>query len=267
MVQRIGAEGLKKLQMSGFDIHTIGCLLALAEIAPASDAFRKKVLECRSKQRSRRWFLNAVIEYGSGTNVVIDQLLHTRAGENILSLIIALLSVLDEGAVEVLGGIFNLLKTPFDHTPGISQLQEVRSTCVPLSRMMDFKDRVARTHEMILTRAFNRKRRFQYREALPDSDTMARLVILLKDIVTETAAGTKLVYYGITGASWVIEYSKEVLGLDVCFLDEGGDVHPIKGDYNTASVVVTPTAATAQQTEVLRPLASPKDILMSSERK
>jgi hypothetical protein len=40
LVARLGAEGLKKLQLSGLDIHTVGCLLALGEITPASVAFR-----------------------------------------------------------------------------------------------------------------------------------------------------------------------------------------------------------------------------------
>ncbi|RSL96722.1 hypothetical protein CDV31_013326 [Fusarium ambrosium] len=162
MILRIGAEGLKSIQMSGVDVHTVGCLLGLGEITPASDTFRRKLVGYRHKQRSRRWFLNTVVEYGSGTNAVIDQLLNTRAGENILSLITAVTSVLDDGAIEVMNIIFELLRTPSHSIPGISQLQRVRSTCLPLARMTDFKDRVARMHEMILGEAFFSKTKFRW---------------------------------------------------------------------------------------------------------
>jgi hypothetical protein len=261
MIRKIGAEGLKKIQMSGVDIYAIGCLLTLGEITPASDTFQKKLVGCRREQRSRRWFINAVVEYGSSTNAVVDQLLNTRAGENILSLIIAVCSVLDNGTVEVLNIIVELLRVPFESTPGISQLQNVRSVCLPLARMMDFKDHVARTHEMILREAFPQKSVFRYQDALPDSRTMANLVVALKNLCIERMPGHKLVYYGITGASWLIEYSKDVLGLDVCLIYGDGTTRPVKGTYNTCSVVVLPTNAGA--TEVLRPLAQPTDIILS----
>ncbi|KAF4448410.1 hypothetical protein F53441_8218 [Fusarium austroafricanum] len=265
MILKIGAEGLKSIQMSGVDIHTIGCLLALGEITPADDMFRRKLVSYRRKQRSRRWFLNAVVEYGSGTNAVIDQLLTTRAGENILSLITAVTSVLNDGAIEVMNIIFESLRTPSHSIPGISQLQRVRSTCIPLARMTDFKDRVARTHEMILREAFLNQSMFVYHDALPDTRTMAKLIVDLKSISTEPTQGTKLIYYGLTGASWLIEYSKDVLGLDVCLVHEDGTVKPIKGTFRTASVVVLPTHSRAM--EILRPLARPTDIFVLSEGK
>ncbi|RSL42635.1 hypothetical protein CEP54_015411 [Fusarium duplospermum] len=265
MILKIGAEGLKSIQMSGVDVHTIGCLLGLGEITPASDTFRRKLVGYRHKQRSRRWFLNTVVEYGSGTNAVIDQLLNTRAGENILSLITAVTSVLDDGAIEVLNIIFELLRTPSHSIPGISQLQRVRSTCLPLARMTDFKDRVARMHEMILGEAFFNKTIFQYEDALPDSKTMARLIVDLKNLCIERTPRTKLIYYGITGSSWLIEYSRDVLGLDVCLVHEDGTIHPVKGTFETASVVVLPTKSRAM--EILQPLAQPTDIFAFSERK
>jgi len=182
VILKIGAEGLKRIQMSGVDVHTIGCLLGLGEIAPASDTFRRKLVRYREKQRSRRWLLNTVVEYGSGTNAVIDQFLNTRAGENILSPLTAVASVLDDGAIEVMNIIFELLQTPSHSIPGISQLQRVRSICIPLARMADFKDRVARTREMILGEAFLNKSAFQYQDALPDSSTMAKLIVDLKNL-------------------------------------------------------------------------------------
>ncbi|KAI1370494.1 hypothetical protein F4677DRAFT_465192 [Hypoxylon crocopeplum] len=72
---------MKKIQKSGVDIHTVGCLLALGEVTPISTLFRKKLQNCHQKQRSQRWFLNAMLKYSSGKNFMVDQLLKTRAGE------------------------------------------------------------------------------------------------------------------------------------------------------------------------------------------
>ena len=35
-----GAHGLKQLALSGVDIHTIGCMLMVSELTPASQNFR-----------------------------------------------------------------------------------------------------------------------------------------------------------------------------------------------------------------------------------
>lgn len=267
-VARLGAAELKSLQLSGVDVHTICSLLALGEVTPASETFRKKLLGCRREQRSHRWLLHAVIEYGSGTNAVVDQLLSTRAGGNVLSLIVAVTSVLDDGTVEVMNTVYQLLGASPDNTPGISQIQRVRSTCLSLARMMDFKDRVARMHEVILRQGFQRKRAFHYRDAIPDNQTMAKLVIELKDMHLERTADKKLVYYGLTGASWLVEYSKDVLGLRVCLVCEDGTIYPINGTYDTSSVVVVP--AVDGEREILKGIARPTDVITStlrSERK
>jgi hypothetical protein len=87
-----------------------------------------------------------MVEYGSGTNCVVDELLKTRAGENVLALLTAMTSVLEAGAIEVLNLLYEKLRASFSSTPSLSQLQNVRSTCLPLARKMDFKDRVAKMH-------------------------------------------------------------------------------------------------------------------------
>ncbi|KAI5463578.1 hypothetical protein BGZ63DRAFT_462815 [Mariannaea sp. PMI_226] len=265
MVLRLGADGLKRIQMSGVDLHTIGCLVALGEVTPASATFRKKLLACRRDQRSRRWFLNAVLEYGSGTNTVVDQLLTTRAGENVLALLVAVTSVLDDMTIDVVMGIFELLHVPYRSIPGISQIENVRSSCLPLARATDFKDRVARTHEMILRDAFVSKRPFDHRDALPDSATMAKLIVELKTRCLEPTQfeRCRIVYYGLTGAAWCVEYSKDVLGLDVCLIQEDGTVCPVSGTFETASVIVLP--AQEPGVELTQRVAHVIDICISSD--
>ena len=51
LVTRVGMEGLKKLQLSGIDIHTIGCILALGEATPACIEFRSLLQKSRREQR------------------------------------------------------------------------------------------------------------------------------------------------------------------------------------------------------------------------
>jgi hypothetical protein len=200
-VPALGVEGLKMIQMSGVDIHTIACLEALGEITPASSEFRTKIQQTRATQRSKRWLLHALVEYGSGTNAVVDQLLTVRAGENILSLLVALCSVLDDGAIEALSVLYDRLKIPPKSIPSISQLQRVRQVCLPLTRMMDFKDRVLWAHQHILESAFAQRPDFVPTEAVPGSKAIAELVIPLKSICTGEPPTSRLIYYGMTGAA------------------------------------------------------------------
>lgn len=92
-----------------------------------------------------------MLEIGSGTNHFVNQLLCTRSGENVLALLTLVVSFLDNSATEVLSIIFDTFGVSSDHIPGITQLQNVRSACLPLARAMDFKDRVTRTHMAVLT--------------------------------------------------------------------------------------------------------------------
>jgi len=47
----------------------------------------------REAQRKESWLIHALVEYGAGTNFVVDELLKTRAGENVLALLCATASV------------------------------------------------------------------------------------------------------------------------------------------------------------------------------
>lgn len=53
LLLRFGADGLKRLQLSGVDIHTVGCMLYLGEMTPASVAFRSKLQKVREIQRTK----------------------------------------------------------------------------------------------------------------------------------------------------------------------------------------------------------------------
>lgn len=72
LVGHMGMEGLKKLQMSGVDIHTLGCLAVLGELTPATLQYRSQLQKCRQKQRSETWWIHDVVEFGCGTNFVVD---------------------------------------------------------------------------------------------------------------------------------------------------------------------------------------------------
>lgn len=117
--------------------------------------------------------------------------------------------------MEALGILFEKLKTPYQMTPGVTQLYNIRSFCIPLVRMLDFKDRVARAHSLLITKAFARAKAFDPTDAIPDGETMANLIITLKDICIDRASGRKLLYHGLQSAAWVMEYARDILGLDI----------------------------------------------------
>jgi hypothetical protein len=103
--------------------------------------------------------------------------------------------------------------------------------------MTDFKDCLTRTHDIILREAFPREPEFRSREAFLDSRTMANLIVAPRNLYTEQ--DHKIVYSGITGASW-LECSTDVLGLNVCLTYEDGRICLVKGNYGSLSVVVLP---------------------------
>ena len=116
LLLKLGASGLKNLQSSGVNIHTLHCLHRLGEVTPASLTFRKKLNHCRTQQRAEKWLLNSMLEIGSGTNHFVDQLLTTRSGENVLALLTSIVSFLDNSSTEILSTIFDTLGVAPDHT-------------------------------------------------------------------------------------------------------------------------------------------------------
>src|SRR5207248_2663613 len=120
LVSRVRADGLKKIAQAGLDIHTIGCMLALGDLTPACSVFRAKLQKNREAQRNESQWIFTLVEYGSGTNFVVDELLQTETGENILALLSAIISILgDASSAEILTLLFNEVQAPTHSTPSV----------------------------------------------------------------------------------------------------------------------------------------------------
>jgi hypothetical protein len=266
LIGRIGAEGLKKLQLSGLDLHTVGCLLALGEVAPASHTFRSALQKARTEQRSQKWWFYNAVEFGSGSNFAVDTLLKTRAGENVLALLSSVVSVTEDDATEVLSLLFEKLNTPPSSTPSVGQLENLRSVCLPLARRLDFKDRLVETHQRLL-RDFNvtTPRYFRAEQALPDSNTMAELIKILRDVVMQRDnQQLKLFFYGTEGAAWLALYSWKVLDLTVCFVHKDGKLDQTHGSYSLAHVVIFPEVD--RPSEIFQLVERPSDVMVLASK-
>jgi hypothetical protein len=265
LVARLGMEGLKSLQLSGVDIHTIASIIALGEVSPACIEFRNSLHVKRKKQRTQTWWIHALVEYGSGTNFVVDELLKTRAGENVLALITAVASVYEDAFGTILTLLYDKLKIPSHSTPSLGQLDNLRSLCVPLAREMDFKDRLVETQAWIENK-FGSMGRPPYpamEDALPEAATMADLVTTLAKIAAEwEVTKTILAYYGTKGAAWVINYSWNVLRLPVCVVDANGNPeHEISGlPYSSCAVILYP--GSSGPPEILQNIQSASEVVV-----
>lgn len=240
LVGNLGVEGLKKLQMCGVDIHTLSCLAVLGELTPATIQYRTQLQKRRQKQRAETWWMHSLVEFGCGTNFVVDELLKTRSGENILALLSAVISVYEEPSTEVLNLLFEKQRASPYNTPSITQFDNLRSVCLPLARAMNFKDHLAELH-LWLNSEFLGINTFSATNAVPDAKLMAEIVVTLKELSTHNEdSPRKLIFYGICGAAWLLVYSWKILGLNVCLIHKDGRVHPVQGDYESASIIIVP---------------------------
>jgi hypothetical protein len=98
---------------------------------------------------------------------VADELLRNRAGMNVLALLTAITSVLDSGTVEVLDTLYEKLQVPAHSIPSLSQLQHVRFSCLPLTRKMDFKDRIVKMHQWLVHNFSLKKKPIELYDELP----------------------------------------------------------------------------------------------------
>ncbi|KAL8959218.1 MAG: hypothetical protein Q9183_005674 [Haloplaca sp. 2 TL-2023] len=243
LVLGVGAHGLKQLALSGVDIHTIGCLLMLSELVPASQPFRINLNTRREKQRGQRPWLYNLVEIGAGSSFLVDHLLKTRAGENVLSLMAAIVPLMEPDAcVTVVSLLFENAGTPLDHTPGIGQIHRVRAALVPFVRNVGFKEKVLQYNEH-----FNRiakkgaisdgdRPRIDPYDAIPSEQTLPRIVQLCNKIATSEKL--MLLYFrGFPGAGWVAAYASIILGLPVCAIDhEGGEI-PLNQTYGNSRII------------------------------
>ena len=236
----MGRSGLKKLAQAGVDFHTIVCMSEIAEKCPASIEYRREISECRQAQRSETQLLYKVVELGAGTNFVADELLKNRAGENVVALLSAVLSVMSEKSCDnLLLKLFEAAGSDLDSTPGFAQLRSFRESLTPLAKRMEFKDRVFQYHVLsrnILEHDTNSSESHAY-NSIPNEETAVKVIIALSKLVQDDL-GSVLDYYGLPGSGWVIAYARHVLGLPVCVVSSPSNAVPVSGDYQSSRVLV-----------------------------
>ena len=128
----LGKSGLKKIAQAGIDFHTILCMSEIAEKYPASIEY---ISECRQAQRRETQWFYKVVELGAGTNFVADELLKKRAGENVIALLSAVLSVMSEKSCDrLLLKLFEAAGADLDNTPGFAQLRSFHESMTPLAK-------------------------------------------------------------------------------------------------------------------------------------
>lgn len=240
LLLNLGSAGLKRFAEAGVDFHTILCFGEIAEVCPASIEYRKQLSICRQEQRKESQWFYKVIEIGSATNFVADELLKKRAGENVVALMSSILPVMPESTCDnLLLKLFEASSAPLDKTPGFGQLRSLRETLCPLARKTDFKDRAFQYHILAkhLLQDNDLEAPISASIALPSEETAVQVIILLARLLQEET-GCILEYRGLKGAGWVIAYARHILGLPVCILKSSSDAVPISGDYLNSKVFV-----------------------------
>ena len=247
LVMNVGVHGLKQLALSGVDIHTVGCMLMVGEMIPASQQFRQELNRRREKQRTeRRWFYN-LVEVGAGSCFLVDQFLKTRAGENVLALMASVVPLMSESACPaVLGGLFEVAGVSMDHTPGVNQFLKLRDGLLTFSRNVGFQERVL-TYHALLNQLVNNHNENPWTsesdpyDAIPSRQDIPRIIQLCHKVATSTDS-VILSYKGLHGSGWLAAFGSYVIGLPVCALDSSGMQVPISNHYGKAKVILDPSA-------------------------
>lgn len=91
LVLNLGAAGLKKFAQAGVDVHTVSCMGEIAGLSPACPEYRREISDCRQQQRKQSIWLYKLVEIGTASNFVTDELLKRKAGENIVALMSTIL--------------------------------------------------------------------------------------------------------------------------------------------------------------------------------
>ena len=135
LISSAGAHGLKQLALSSVDVHTIGCMLMIGELVPASQKFRLTLSTRREKQRKESQWLYNVVEIGAGSSFLIDHFLKTRAGENVLALLVSIIPLMSPDACSAtLATLFENAGVSIEHTPGLSQFSKLRLALISFAR-------------------------------------------------------------------------------------------------------------------------------------
>lgn len=239
----LGVAAMKQLATAGVSEHTLQCMLMIAEVCPASNEYRKEISMCRQEQRKTAIWIYKVVELGTATNFVADELLKSRAGENVVALMSALLPVMSEESSDaVILKLFDRRGASLNTTPGYSQLRSFRTILAPLLRKTEFKDKAFQYHSLLKRLLVDNKSLpstslDEVYHSIPSEETMVHIIQLLSELVQEGDRKI-LAYHGLKGAAWCIAYARHVLGLAVCILRTRVDLVPINGDYNNARVLV-----------------------------
>ena len=240
LILSAGSYGLKQLACSGVDMHSIACMLMIAQYVPASKDFLATLHRSRESQRSDRLWMYKLVEIGTATNFLADQMLKTRAGENVLALMSATVPVMDEESnIILLASLFEIAKVSVENIPGTGQLQNLRKNLAPLACKTGFRERVLHHHHWlwrILHGSCLTKSDDPY-DAIPAAIDIVQIIHFLHQVATADRKYI-LIYNGIKGAAWVIVYACSILGLKACALDKDGDPVPITSEYEDAMVVI-----------------------------
>ncbi|KAI4118961.1 MAG: hypothetical protein LQ345_001043 [Seirophora villosa] len=236
LVLNLGAAGLGKFAQAGVDAQTLVCMGEIAGVSPASSEYRKEISLCRQQQRKQSIWLYKLVEIGTASNFVIDELLKKKAGECIIALMSTILPVLPGDACDfVFLKLFEDATVNPDKTPGFAQLRALRAAVSPLARGMTFKDKLCQ-YQVIINRLRPREP-YGFRQGIPDAETLVHLILMFRKLIS---VGTQFVlkYRGCQGAAWVIAYARHVLSLPVCVMQTAQDSVPISGEYKDAKVLV-----------------------------
>lgn len=240
LILNVGSHGLKQLAMAGVDIHSIGCMLMIAEFTPASQEFRKKITNARQVQRSERQWLYKVVEIGAATNFLADQLLKTRAGENVLALMAATVPLMNEDmCITALTALFEGAKVSLDNIPGLNQLRAIRTNLAPLARKVGIGEKTLHYHQFLCS-LHHQQKPMSHEDpylAVPVATDIASIVRMLHKIAS-CEDPYVLICRGLRGSAWITAYASDVLGLRVCALHANGNIIPITAAYETAQVII-----------------------------
>lgn len=251
MFVNAGAQGLKQIALAGVDVHTLGALLTLGNLVPASNALRLNLNECRTKQRKSSSWIYKAIEIGGSTNFLVDELLKTRAGESVLALFSAIMPVLSENSyTETVLKLFSHSRIDADSTPGIGQLQRLRASILAFTNTVDIKNKILQYHLWFRTYSTSYQ---EPHHAIPNTQTIAELVQAFIQIAASDS-GYRMEYKGLQGAAWAVAYARDVLGLGTCLLvpSPNGDIPiPINAKFESAQLVAY-IAATEGNIEICK---------------
>ncbi|KAL9007413.1 MAG: hypothetical protein Q9173_007311, partial [Seirophora scorigena] len=127
MVLNLGAAGLKNFAQAGVDAQTLVCMGEIAGVSPASSGYRVEMSVCRQQQRKQSIWLYKLVEIGTVSNFLIDELLRTKSS--------SILPVLPEDACDLFFlELFENATVNPDKTLEFDQLRAFRVAVSPLAR-------------------------------------------------------------------------------------------------------------------------------------